>query len=206
MGKICAFFGHRDAPYYLAENKYIERAIISLIENEDVDTFWFGGNGDFDSYANSAAQRVQEQLYPLIKRVLIAAYQQQIYPFAEEEARQVKLMNIDSSYEPLKGIPTHTNKYDSVIYPDKLLASPKRFAISYRNKYEVENADFFICYITKEYGGAYNAYKLTKRRNKKVINLADDEEVKRLKIEHKKMEEYRKLYGDKPEYIKIFND
>lgn len=185
MGKICAFFGHRNAPYYLAENKHIERAIISLIENEGVDTFWFGGNGDFDSYASSAARNVQEQLYPHITRTLIVSYQTQLHP---------KECRTDSKGEQI----IEDFGYDGVDYPEELLFAPKRFAITYRNRYEVENADYFICYITKEYGGAYDAFKLAKRRNKTVINLADDEDVKHSEIEHqKKFAELEKLYGNK---------
>ncbi|MCM1323122.1 MAG: hypothetical protein NC218_02960 [Acetobacter sp.] len=189
MGKICAFFGHRDAPSYLLENNHIERTIISLIENEGVDTFWFGGNGNFDSYANSAVRRVQEQLYPQIKRIFVAAYMQQVNPTIGSEAGFTEL------------------NYDGFMYPDEVEFAPRKFAITYRNRYEVENADFFICYIHKEYGGAYTAYRLAKRNGKKVINLAESEEVKHSEIEHKKkMEEYRKLYGDKPEYVKILDN
>lgn len=89
MGKICAFLGHRDAPYYLYQDKHIQREISLLIENEDVDTFWLGGNGDFDKLANNAVKEVQHK-YPHIKRVLVVAYQRQIYPFANEEARIIK--------------------------------------------------------------------------------------------------------------------
>lgn len=67
-----------------------------------------------------------------------------------------------------------------------------------RFRYEVEHADYFICYINKEYGGAYDAFKLAKRRNKKVINLADDEGVKLSEIERKKeFAELEKIYGKK---------
>ena len=181
MGKICAFFGHRTVPYYLAENKHIERAIISLIETEGVDTFWFGGNGDFDCYASSVARYIQKNIYPHIKRIFVAAYMQQITPSI---GNQISAVDLD---------------YDGFIYPDEVELAPRRFAITYRNRYEVEHADFFICYITTEYGGAYDAFKLAKRRNKKVINLADDENVKLSEIEHRKeMEELKKIYGNKP--------
>lgn len=184
MGKICAFFGHRTAPHYLLANKYIERAIISLIKNEGVDTFWFGGNGNFDSYANSAARKVQQQLYPEIKRILIVPYQTQLHP---------KYYQKDSNGKPV----IENFGYDGVEFPEELLFAPKRFAITYRNRYEVENADCFICYIVSNYGGAYNAFKLAKHKNKKVINLADDEEVKQAEIEHRKeMAKLKKLYGD----------
>ncbi len=186
MGKICAFFGHRTAPYYLLENKHIERAIISLIENEDVDTFWFGGNGDFDLYANSAARNVQKQLYPHIKRILIVPYQTQLHP---------KEGQTDSIGNPV----IDNLGYDSIDYPEELLSVPKRFAITYRNRYEVKYADYFICYITKEYGGAYEAFKLATHHNKNVVNLAKDEDVKLSEIKHRKeMKELEKLYGNKP--------
>lgn len=109
MGKICAFFGHRTAPYFLYENKHIQKAIISLIEREKVDVFWFGGNGDFDRYANYAAQEVQKD-YPRIKRVLVVPYQRQLYPEINPEYNNPT--SDDEDFIDKFG-------FDSVIFPEE---------------------------------------------------------------------------------------
>ena len=63
-------------------------------------------------------------------------------------------------------------KFDEILYPP-LEGKPLRFAISYRNQYMMEKADFVIAYVDHDWGGAYKAYRYAKRKGKVVFNLAE---------------------------------
>ena len=49
----------------------------------------------------------------------------------------------------------------------------RKGAITKRNRWMVEQADIFICYVEKEEGGAYAALEYAQKLNKQIINLAD---------------------------------
>jgi hypothetical protein len=48
---------------------------------------------------------------------------------------------------------------------------PSKFAIIKRNEWIVEQSDLIVVYCLRSFGGAYNALKYAKRKNKKIIEL-----------------------------------
>ena len=66
-------------------------------------------------------------------------------------------------------------RYDLIIYPE-IEDKPKRYAITYRNKYMVEVADYVVAYVSHSWGGAYATYNYAKRKGKNIFNLARFEE------------------------------
>ena len=66
-------------------------------------------------------------------------------------------------------------RYDSILYLE-IEDKPKRYAITYRNKYMVETADYVVAYVSHDWGGAYTAYKHAQRKGKKIFNLANFQE------------------------------
>ena len=70
MGRICTFFGHRDAE---PDTQKLMRLIRELIENQNVTTFWCGGYGAFDLAAAEAVHCLQEE-YEHISLILVLAY------------------------------------------------------------------------------------------------------------------------------------
>ena len=66
-------------------------------------------------------------------------------------------------------------RYDYIIYPE-IEDKPKRYAISYRNKYMVEKSDCVIAYVLHKWGGAYSTYTYAKRKGKTVLNIAEFDE------------------------------
>ena len=58
--------------------------------------------------------------------------------------------------------------YDYVIYPE-IEDKPLRFAITYRNRYMVEKAEYIIFYLNREWGGAYQSYKYAKQKKKDLL-------------------------------------
>ena len=71
--------------------------------------------------------------------------------------------------ESLKGL------YDEIEISSVAKDTYPKGAIEKRNKEMADRADMIICYVTKEYGGAYTAAKYAYEQGKRVINLADEE-------------------------------
>ena len=151
--KICTFAGHADiAPgeKNLIKSK-LKNEIIKLIKNENVDTFYCGGKGDFDKLCSTCIKQIQSD-YPFVKSFLILAYM----PGEKSE------FDLDPYGE-----------YDGTIYPD-LENTPPRFAIIKRNEWMINKSDFLVTYITYNYGGAYRTFKYAKRKKHiKILNLCD---------------------------------
>lgn len=61
--------------------------------------------------------------------------------------------------------PEHT------LYPEGIEASPKRFAISWRNRWLVNQADVVICYIRHSTGGAAKYVEMAQKKGKRIINI-----------------------------------
>lgn len=144
MGKVCAFFGHREIWSDIAEP--LEQAVRTAIADGSTE-FWVGGYGAFDVYATQCVRRIKKD-FPGISLHLILAY-------------------LPTRKDPLADI------YDSSIYPEGLELVPKRFAISKRNQWIVNNCDVVIAYVCNTYGGAYTALQLAKRKGRYIINIAE---------------------------------
>ena len=145
--KICTFFGHRDAPESIRSQIFF--CLEDLIVEEKMDTFYLGNNGNFDRMVKAALLHLQK-LYPHISCYIVLAY----VPGEKGE------------FGIKEDMPT--------IFPDGLETVPRRFAISHRNKWMVNQAEYVVCYIERSWGGAVQFVKMAKRKGKKVINLNED--------------------------------
>ena len=139
---VCTFFGHRDTPEEV--NELLKPALIDLIENNGVTDFYVGYNGRFDT-----------MVFKVLKELYI------LYPISYSVV--------------LPYIPTQ-KKYPSDVtgcslLPDGIEAVPKRFAISYRNKWMLEQSQFVITYVSHSFGGAAQFRELALRKGKTVIDL-----------------------------------
>ena len=141
----CAFFGHKETPSSIKH--LLEEEIRRMIEDEGCDNFLVGNQGQFDAMVYSVLKQLRSD-YPFIRCGVILAY----LPSEKDEYAVI---------DPL-----------DTVYPEGLEAVPKRFAISHRNRWIVDNADAVICYITHTYGGAYQAVSLAERKKLPIINLA----------------------------------
>ena len=147
MGKICTFFGRRDV--WIKERdedlkQKIKTTVITLIENEGVDTFYVGGHGRFDFLAGEVTRALKQQ-YPFIQTWLIMAYGSQLH--------QKRL-----------------TPFDVFLFPKQAECCKKLYAIPARHQYMASHADFIIAYVDS-YGGAYKAVKYALKKEKNVINL-----------------------------------
>ena len=149
MGKICAFFGHRDTPPSIELEKKLEQTVISLIE-DGYDEFWLCDGCGFDMLARIVMLRVKEKYRHYIYLGYVCAYNPDKYPILRQR-------DLESKYE--------------IIYSPDFDGKHPKTAILRRNKYIAENADCIVCYINTPYGGAYNAVKIAKENKKEIINL-----------------------------------
>ena len=73
-------------------------------------------------------------------------------------------------------MPTKKNEYDdyaNTIFPEGIETAPKRFAISYRNKWMIEQSDVVVTYVTHSFGGAAQFKEMAKKQGKTVIELSE---------------------------------
>lgn len=136
------FFGHKDTPKEIEPT--LRSTLIDLIENKNVNVFYVGNNGNFDTMVRRQLEDLS-QLYPIIYSVVLAY------------------------------LPTEKNKCDNLtntIYPEGLETVPKRFAISYRNKWMVNQADVVVTYVTHGFGGAWQFKEMAEKQGKTVIELS----------------------------------
>ena len=143
---IITFCGHSD----FRPTPYLKQKMLSILESTIGDAtaeFYLGGYGSFDSFAYTCAKTYQTA-HPLVSLVYVSPY---VTP---------------------RLTPQEITQYDQILYPP-LENIPPRFAISHRNRYMVDRADYVVAYINRSFGGAYQTYTYAERQHKEVVNLAD---------------------------------
>jgi len=138
---LVTFCGHSQVSDHARVSAALRRVIAELIA-EGADEFYLGGYGEFDSLA-AAAVRDAKKTHPGICSTLVTPY-----------------MNRD--YDPAY--------YDGSLYPP-LETVPRRYAISHRNKWMVEQADVVVAHVTHSWGGAATTLKYAERKKKRIISI-----------------------------------
>lgn len=150
---VVTFCGHAK----FSQSEEYEQKIFDFLEKMIGDKpadIYLGGYGDFDNFAYNCCKKYKKA-HPAISLILVTPY-------------------LTSAYQK-NHLSWQKARYDSIIYPD-IEDKPKRYAISYRNKYMVEKADYVVAYVLHGWGGAYTTYKYAKRKGKRIFNLTDFEE------------------------------
>ena len=137
------FFGHKDTPKEIEPT--LRATLVDLIENKNATVFYVGNNGNFDTMVRRQLENLS-QTYPITYNIVLAY------------------------------LPTKKSEYDdytNTIYPEGIETVPKRFAISYRNKWMTQQADTVVTYVTHTYGGAWQFKAMAERQGKIVIELSE---------------------------------
>ncbi len=71
----------------------------------------------------------------------------------------------------LPGAMTDGPDLSPTLYPDGLETTPRKFAISKRNRWMVERADAVVTYVYRPYGGAAQFKALAEKKKKQIIEL-----------------------------------
>ena len=140
---VCCFFGHKDVPSGLTEHLL---SVLTGLIAEGVDSFLVGNQGGFDSAVLHTLRLLKEK-HPHITYNVVLAYM----PGAKEEW---------SAYEPME-----------TFYPEGLESVHPRYAISWRNKWMIQESDVVVTYITHPWGGAAQFAELSKRQQKQIFSL-----------------------------------
>ena len=138
---VCTFFGHKDTPKEIEPT--LRSTLIDLIENKKVNVFYVGNNGNFDTMVRRQLEDLS-QLYAITYSVVLAY------------------------------LPTEKNKYDDLtntIYPEVIETVPKRFAISWRNKWMIQQSDIVVTYVTHNFGGAAKFKALAEKLGRIIYSI-----------------------------------
>ncbi|MBE6648307.1 MAG: hypothetical protein E7614_02160 [Ruminococcaceae bacterium] len=145
---IITFCGHS----HYKGNAEDMKKILDFLEEKVGDSkaeMYLGEYGGFDEFAYECCKKYKEN-HPAVSLIFVTPY---ITP---------EYQNNHLSYQK--------DRFDSILYPE-IEDKPLRFAISYRNKYMVEQADYVIACIDHKTGGAYQAYVHAKRRKKHIFSI-----------------------------------
>jgi hypothetical protein len=137
------FFGHKDTPKEIEPT--LRATLVDLIENHGATEFYVGSNGSFDTMVRRQLENLS-QTYPITYNVVLAY------------------------------LPTKKHEYSDhtkTLLPEGIETVPRRFAISWRNKWMIEQSDVVVTYVTHTYGGAWQFKTMAQRQGKMVIELSE---------------------------------
>ncbi|MBR3382626.1 MAG: hypothetical protein IKG85_06265 [Clostridia bacterium] len=123
----------------------LRSTLIDLIENRGAELFYVGNQGGFDAMVTRVLRELMSR-YP-IRAYTVLAY----LPVGEN------IMSEDL-------LPT--------ILPEGIETVPRRFAISFRNRWMIAKSDFVVTHVTNHIASGAAQFKaLAEKQGKTVINL-----------------------------------
>ena len=143
------FCGHSNFSFDNTVKEKLKELLLQEIRKNPACKFYLGGYGDFDSLCLNILKEIKIQ-FPNIELLFITPY-------------------LDNNYSKLE---TAKLYYDDIIYPP-LENVPRRFCISKRNEWMVDEADFVIAFVKYSWGGAAKTLEYAKRKKVEFFNLAD---------------------------------
>lgn len=139
---VCAFFGHRSCPE--AIKQHLREVLLDLITTKDVDMFYVGNQGQFDSMVRSLLIELTGE-YPHVRYAVVLAYMPR-----EGDAQE---------------------RWADTMLPEGLESVHPRYAIDRRNRWMLKRADIVVAYVTHSWGGAYRYVEKARQGGKTVIDL-----------------------------------
>jgi len=138
----CTFFGSRN----LSENveQRLRKVIIGLIEENGVDCFYVGTQGNFDFLVIRVLNELNK-VYFHIKVVVVLAY-----------------------------MPNQNENYDWLaksVYPSEVADVPYRYRIHKRNCLMLEKSEYVVTCVKNAFGGAAKFKAMAERKGKTVIDV-----------------------------------
>ncbi len=120
----------------------LEESLKELITHRDVSVFYVGVEGRFDEMCYKVLKSLRCE-FPYIIIYRVYAY-----------------------------FPKHMESLEDSIYPEGIEQVPKRFAISWRNKWMIEKSNYAVTYVNRKFGGAYKFENMAIKKNLNVLNIA----------------------------------
>lgn len=144
---VITFFGHAKNTYTKNDEERLYKLIEKVAEGNMVD-FFLGGYGNFDSLAKKCVKKYKET-HTDTKTVFVTPY---LNKWLDDRKVYIE------------------KEYDEVLYPE-LEQTPLKYAITKRNEWMIEQADYIIFYVQNHFGGAYSALTYAIKINKPYTNL-----------------------------------
>ena len=139
--KTSCLFGHREVTHNIRPK--LTATIEKVITEDGVTDFYVGHQGQFDSMVYSVLKELKAY-YPQIRYTVVLAY------MSDEHIKEVY--------------------GEDTLFPDGLESVPKRFAISKRNDWMIQQSGYAVCYVHKITGGAA---KFRDKAEKKGLQIID---------------------------------
>ena len=139
--KTCCFFGHREVTHNIRPK--LTAVIEKLITEDGVTDFYVGHQGQFDSMVYSVLKELKAK-YTQIRYTVVLAYMP------------------DEHIKEMYG--------EDTLFPDGLESVPRKYAISKRNDWMIQQSGIAVCYVYKITGGAA---KFRERGIKKKLEVID---------------------------------
>ncbi len=146
MQKTGTFLGNSEIIETDALKSKIRQAIIDLIKNKGVATFYVGIKGQFETLCHRIVSEIK-QSHPDIQIILIIAYVKDL-----EKCRYA---------------------FDDFYFPVLCEFGYKGWSIAKRNEWLINEADYIISY-NRYQGRAYNYCQKARRKKKDVIEISDE--------------------------------
>ena len=143
------FCGHSNFLFDNTVKEKLRELLLQEIRKNPACKFYLGGYGDFDSLCLNILKEMKAD-FPTIELLFITPY-------------------LDDNYSKLE---TAKLDYDGIIYPP-LENVPRRFCISKRNEWMVDEADLVIAFVKYSWGGAAKTLEYAKRKKVEFFNLAE---------------------------------
>ena len=140
---VCTFFGHSSCPESIREK--LRENVVDLIENKGVTLFYVGHQGEFDRMVHSVLRELKSS-YDMDYAIVLA-------------------------YLPEKRSAADRDDLADTLFPEGIEKAPKRFAISWRNRWMLQRSDYVITYVRHSWGGAAQFAELAQRQKKTVLAL-----------------------------------
>ena len=147
-----SFAGHSFVPSRDAIREIVKLQIRKNIVKKDRVVCYVGGYGDFDIICALACRELKIEGYN-IESVYVTPY---IDFSGQSKIKEMQKQGLceTSIYPPIENV-------------------PKRFAILKRNEWMMTNSELIIAYVKHDYGGAYKALQVAKRKDKRIINICE---------------------------------
>lgn len=127
----------------------VEETLLSTLEEliltHGVNQFYVGHQGQFDAYVHKVLKKLGEK-YPHIHYEVVLAYMPgQLIEYVD---------------------------FSDTMLPEGIEGIHPRFAISWRNNWMLQKADYVVTYFSHTWGGAYRFACHARQKGKYVINIA----------------------------------
>jgi len=148
--KKCCFFGHSRLYNTEELQKKLYQTIEKLILENNIKDFWVGNYGAFDRIVAGILNELKK-VYSIRIELII--------PYLTRE-----IINNKDFYNRF---------FDSVFVADIPITTHFKNKIPKTNEYMVDSSEYLICFVNKEWGGAAKTLKYAEKKNKIIINIAE---------------------------------